>query len=133
MVRVASELLDFSFPSGHVVGFVSLYGFLFFLIYVLFRRSPWRTAALVLCGLLLGLVGISRIYLGHHWASDVLGGYAFGSAYLLLLVEFYRLTTPRPGSTTRDVAHGLPLEAARRRGADERHASPADRLEGRSA
>ena len=98
-VRVASALLDFSYPSGHVVGFVSLYGFLFFLTYVLFKRSAWRTAALGLLGALVVLVGPSRIYLGHHWVSDVLGGYALGAAYLLLLVEAYRLTTIKPGVT----------------------------------
>ena len=96
LVNVASTLRDFSFPSGHVVSYVSLYGFVFFLVYVLFKRSRWRTAVLWLCGLLLGLVGVSRIYLGHHWASDVLGGYALGTAYLLILIEVYRLTTIKP-------------------------------------
>jgi membrane-associated phospholipid phosphatase len=95
-VRVASELLDFSYPSGHVVSYVSLYGFLFFLTYVLFKRSRPRTLALVLLALPISLVGISRIYLGHHWVSDVLGGYALGTAYLLILVEIYRLTTVKP-------------------------------------
>ena len=96
LVNVASVLRDYSFPSGHVVSYVSLYGFAFFLVYVLFKRSHWRTAALWLCGLLIGLVGVSRIYLGHHWASDVLGGYALGTAYLLILIEIYRLTTIKP-------------------------------------
>ena len=98
VVDVAGALHDYSFPSGHVVGYVSLYGFLFFLVYVLFRRSLWRTAALWLLGLLVGLVGVSRIYLGHHWASDVLGGYALGTAYLLVLIEVYRLTTIKPAT-----------------------------------
>jgi membrane-associated phospholipid phosphatase len=94
-IRVVSALLDYSYPSGHVVGYVCLYGFLFFLTYVLLRRSWQRTVALVALALPIGLVGISRIYLGHHWASDVLGGYALGTAYLLLLVEAYRLLVIR--------------------------------------
>ena len=94
-VRVASELLDYSYPSGHVTGYVALYGFLFFLVYVLFKRSLWRTVTLTALGLVVGLIGISRIHLGHHWASDVLGGYALGSAYLLLLVVAYRLLVVR--------------------------------------
>ncbi len=47
LVRVVSELLDYSFPSGHVVSYVSFFGFLFFLAYVRFRPSTWRTTALV--------------------------------------------------------------------------------------
>lgn len=101
VVRVASTLLDYSFPSGHVTAYVSLYGFLFFLVYVLFRRSWPRTMLLTLFALLVGLVGISRIYLGHHWLSDVLGGYAFGSVYLLLLIETYRLLVLRRRTGTR--------------------------------
>ena len=95
-IRVFSAVLDYSFPSGHVVGYVCLYGFLFFLVYVLFKRSWWRTALLTVLALMVGLVGISRIHLGHHWASDVFGGYALGAAYLLLLVEAYRLLVIRP-------------------------------------
>jgi membrane-associated phospholipid phosphatase len=93
-IHVLSQLLDYSYPSGHVVGYVSFYGFLFFLTYVLFTRSPVRTAALTLLGALVGLVGLSRIYVGHHWASDVLGGYALGTAYLLILIQLYRVTRP---------------------------------------
>lgn len=89
VVRVAGELLDHSFPSGHVVSYVSFYGFLFFLTCVLFRRPVWRTGALLGFGLLVSLVGLSRIYLGHHWASDVLGGYALGTAYLAVLIRAY--------------------------------------------
>ena len=93
-VRVLGQLLDFSYPSGHVVGYVSFYGFLFFLTYVLFKRSLRRTVALAGLGLLVATVGLSRIYLGHHWLSDVLGGYALGTAYLVILVRLYRLTSP---------------------------------------
>ena len=81
-----------------MVSYVSLYGFLFFLVYVLVKRSWQRTAVLSVLALLVGLVGVSRIYLGHHWASDVVGGYALGTAYLLVLIEAYRLLAIRPGS-----------------------------------
>jgi undecaprenyl-diphosphatase len=98
-IRVFSAVLDYSFPSGHVVNYVCLYGFLFFLVYALFTRSWLRTAVLTFLASLVGLVGISRIHLGHHWASDVLGGYALGTAYLLLLVEAYRLLVIEPRKT----------------------------------
>ena len=113
-IRVVSELLDYSHPSGHVVSYTALYGFLFFLVYVLFKRSWQRTAALSVLALLVGLVGISRIHLGHHWASDVLGGYALGTTYLLILVETYRLLviepkTHRQAGTTSDVIEAKAL------------------------
>jgi len=91
VVRVLSQVGEFSFPSGHVASYVSFFGLLFFFAYALFKRSWWRTAALVLLGLPIGLVGVSRIYLGHHWASDVVGGYALGLTYLLILIEVDRL------------------------------------------
>ena len=95
-IRVFSAVLDYSYPSGHVVSYTCLYGFLFFLVYVLFKRSWLRTVALAALAAMVGLVGISRIHLGHHWASDVLGGYALGTAYLLILVVAYRLLVVRP-------------------------------------
>ena len=55
-VRVAHELLDFSYPSGHVGSFVSLYGLRFFLTYALVKRSVWSAAALSLLGTLVALV-----------------------------------------------------------------------------
>ena len=90
VVRVMSDVGEYSFPSGHVASYVAFYGLLFFLAYALFKRSWWRTLALVLLGLPVALVGVSRIYLGHHWASDVAGGYAIGLAYLLILIELDR-------------------------------------------
>lgn len=95
-IRVMSQLLDYSYPSGHVVSYVCLYGFLFFLVYVLFKRAWLRTTTLGVLALIVGSIGVSRIYLGHHWASDVLGGYALGTVWLLLLVEAYRLLVARP-------------------------------------
>ena len=112
-IRVTSTLLDYSFPSGHVVTYVCLYGFLFFLVYVRFSPSIGRTTALGVLGLLVGLVGVSRVYLGYHWASDVLGGYALGTICLLALVEAYRLLVIRPWtddrrSVERDRSPGVP-------------------------
>jgi undecaprenyl-diphosphatase len=94
--RPAAELVEIyrlhttdSFPSGHVLGYVATYGFLFYLVWVLLPCSKPRL--LLLCGLgaLVLLVGPSRIYLGAHWASDVAGGYCLGSIWLALAIDFY--------------------------------------------
>jgi undecaprenyl-diphosphatase len=85
LVGVLTPLTDPSFPSGHVVQYTTLFGVTFFLVYVLAPWSMLRTAALTLLAVPILLVGLSRLYLGQHWLSDVLGGYAVA---VLLLVPY---------------------------------------------
>ncbi|MCT9827073.1 bifunctional DedA family/phosphatase PAP2 family protein [Pseudomonas veronii] len=74
----------FSFPSGHSTVNVVLYGFLAFLI-AREIRPAWRLVVVLGAATLIFLIAFSRLYLGAHWFSDVLGGLAFGSAWLALL------------------------------------------------
>jgi membrane-associated phospholipid phosphatase len=90
LVQVFRILDSYSFPSGHVMFYVGFFGFLWFLIFTLLRRSLTRTLLLGLLGALILLVGISRIYLGQHWASDVLGAYLLGGLTLAAIIQFYR-------------------------------------------
>lgn len=90
LIRVAGVNHFESFPSGHVVFFVEFFGFLFFLSYVLLKRGPTRCIALSVLGLLIVLVGVSRVYLGAHWPSDVAGAYLSGGIWLMLWIEIYR-------------------------------------------
>jgi undecaprenyl-diphosphatase len=73
-----------------VIFFVEFFGFLFFLSYVLLERGLLRRAALGGLGLLIAVVGVSRIYLGAHWPSDVTGAYLAGGIWLMLCIEAYR-------------------------------------------
>jgi undecaprenyl-diphosphatase len=90
LVDVFQFLDSYSFPSGHVMFYVGFFGFLWFLVYTLLKRSALRTSMLILLGILIALVGMSRIYLGQHWASDVVGAYLLGSLMLVVNVGFYR-------------------------------------------
>ena len=90
VVNVLSQLKDYSFPSGHVLFFTVFFGFTLFLVYTLFKPSWWRTALLALLGSLVALIGVSRIYEGQHWASDVVAAYLLGSVWLALTILVYR-------------------------------------------
>lgn len=97
-------LSDFSFPSGHVMFYLGFFGFLGFLCYQLLAPSWKRTLLFVVFSLLVGLVGLSRLYLGVHWTSDVLAAYLGGSLMLALAIRLYRwgaphFSTPPPGDT----------------------------------
>jgi len=81
---------DYSFPSGHVVYYTLLFGMIAFLALAspkLGRKS--RILFLSVSALLIVLVGISRVYLGVHWPSDVVGGYLLGFALLEIVVLAY--------------------------------------------
>jgi undecaprenyl-diphosphatase len=89
LVRVMSKLDEASFPSGHVVHYVTFYGFLFYLVFTHLKRRWFRTALLTLLAGLILLVGPSRVYMGHHWPSDVGGAYLVGSLWLGVIIIAY--------------------------------------------
>ena len=118
LVAVFFQLSDYSFPSGHTAQYTALFGFAFFLVYVLARRSAWRTALLALLALPIVLIGVSRMYLGQHWLSDVLGGYALGT---LLLVPYCRAYARRRLAAGQGVQGKVGQEAERGADRDRQH------------
>jgi membrane-associated phospholipid phosphatase len=88
-VNVIDILNSYSFPSGHVMFYLGFFGFIGFLLFSLLKPSLKRSLLLAFFGSLILLIGISRIYLGQHWASDVLGAYLLGSLTLAAIVQLY--------------------------------------------
>lgn len=86
-----------SYPSGHVMFEVSFYGFLLFLVYRQLKKNTWyRRMLLVTFFLPIALIGLSRIYLGAHWFSDVVGGYLLASIWLYLVIHCYLRWSNQP-------------------------------------
>ena len=77
----------YSFPSGHTMTATVLYGVL--AAYLISRTDDWRYCAPIVfsAGFLIGLIGFSRMYLGAHYLSDVLGAMAEGLAWLSLCLS----------------------------------------------
>lgn len=84
-----------SFPSGHVLGAVSLYGFLLYIAYTQLKKNLFRKLIIGICILMMTLMGLSRIYLGAHWFSDVLGAYLLGFIWLTCVVFVYQKLNPK--------------------------------------
>jgi membrane-associated phospholipid phosphatase len=90
LVEIIQASSGNSFPSGHVMSYVAFWGLLFSFGIILFRgKHWWRTALLIISALFVVLVGPSRIYLGDHWASDVLGAYLLGFILLAMSLWLY--------------------------------------------
>jgi undecaprenyl-diphosphatase len=75
---------SFSFPSGHAMAATLLYGFLAAFVVRKVQAWRWRVLVVLAAGLLIVLIGFSRLYLGVHYLSDVLAGMAAGAAWLAL-------------------------------------------------
>lgn len=79
-----------SFPSGHAFGSMMLYGMLAYLAYT---RLPhgWNWFVASVFGLLIVLIGISRIYLGAHYFLDVIAGWGLGFVILLITIKLTKI------------------------------------------
>ena len=90
IVRIVQKVNQQSFPSGHVLFYIVYFGFLTVLMYHLTSiPKAIRIVVAVISLLLIFTIPFSRIYLGAHWFTDVLGGFLLGMLCLYLLCFFY--------------------------------------------
>jgi undecaprenyl-diphosphatase len=87
---VAAPLHGSSLPSGHVLTYMGVYGWMAIMANHLIRPVWLRRFAVGTLTTLIAAVGASRVYLGHHWPSDVFASYLLGSSYLAALLVAYR-------------------------------------------
>ena len=78
----------YSFPSGHSMVATGFYGFLIYLIYKEVKNKKIKYPLIVFLSILILLIGISRIYLGAHYATDVIGGCIIGAVYLAFFIKY---------------------------------------------
>ncbi len=77
----------YSFPSGHSMASAAFYGFLIYLIYKRIKNKKIRNLLIIFLSILILLIGISRIYLGVHYTSDVLAGFLVSLSYLMIFTN----------------------------------------------
>ena len=77
---------SFSFPSGHSILAVVMYGVLTYLLWARVRQKRWRTAIIVAALGFIACIGLSRVYLGVHYPTDVAAGYFVGLVWLGVVI-----------------------------------------------
>ena len=81
------EETGYSFPSGHSMISMAFYGYIIYLIYKYVKNKYIKWISIVLLSILICSIGISRIYLGVHYTSDVLGGFLISVSYLVIYIS----------------------------------------------
>ena len=81
----------YSFPSGHSMVSMAYYGLIIYFIYKKIKDKRVRNVLMFLIGLLILAIGFSRIYLGVHFASDVIGGFLISIIYLVCAIKLLNL------------------------------------------
>lgn len=80
-----------SYPSGHAMSAIAFYGFLIYLFYKYIKNKFLKSTAIILTAVLIISIGISRIYLGVHFPSDIVGGYVAGLIWVIFCILIFNI------------------------------------------
>ena len=89
LVEHLVEQGGYSFPSGHSMGSIIGYGGILFLLSKRIANKTYRNSLFIIGALLIFGVGLSRIYIGVHFSTDVIGGFSVGAAWLAFTIGAY--------------------------------------------
>ena len=90
LVQVLSHEQDYGFPSGHAFFAIVILGLLAYFVFINVKNNTLRTLVMAGLAVLILLIGTSRVYLGVHWSSDVIGGYIIGGTLLAGLIWLHQ-------------------------------------------
>ncbi|MEV6304019.1 phosphatase PAP2 family protein [Actinoplanes sp. NPDC051861] len=99
-----------SFPSGHALGSMVVYGMIV-LVFLAAVRRPWRPVLIGVAALLVAAIGFTRIALGVHFLSDVLAGWLLGLAWISVTAYAFRIWRREAGHSTPPITAGLEPES----------------------
>ncbi|MFC7783718.1 MULTISPECIES: phosphatase PAP2 family protein [unclassified Rossellomorea] len=88
-IEALIEQGGYSFPSGHSMSSFIFYGTLAFILFRALDYKRYKWASVIAVSFLVLLIGLSRVYLGVHYPSDILGGFTAGGAWLTLCIVIY--------------------------------------------
>jgi membrane-associated phospholipid phosphatase len=89
LVTVVRVINEPSFPSGHVMHYINIFGLLIYFLATNWRSGRLRNALITICTALIIFIGPSRVYLGAHWPSDVMAGYVYGGLWFGGIMTLY--------------------------------------------
>lgn len=78
----------YSYPSGHTMIAIAVYGYLFYFVFKRVQNKYLKYPLCMILGLLILSVGISRIYVGVHYATDVIAGFIFSILQVILIIKY---------------------------------------------
>ncbi|MBE5741541.1 MAG: phosphatase PAP2 family protein [Clostridiales bacterium] len=84
------EETGYSFPSAHAMLSMAMYGFLIFVVIKHISNKPLKITLSILLGVAIFISGISRVYLGVHFATDIIAGYLLGALVIIACIIAYR-------------------------------------------
>ena len=84
------EETGYSFPSGHAMASTAVYGLLLYIVFREVKNKKIRNIACILLAILIFTIDMSRIYVGVHYASDVIAGTCLSIAYLILFITIMK-------------------------------------------